>query len=146
MNNKPIIVVSGEHYSVFLEIFFKSKKKTILKKPIILIASKELVLSQMNKLGFNFKINIVDESKVNFDLLDKKKINLINVDFKFEKAFDKISDKSNSYINKSFKIALKILKEKKMFWFNKWTNLQKILFKGKNFGYYRILIKKNKNK
>ena len=49
--------------------------------------------------------------KINFDLLDKKKINLINVDFQFSKIFDKISNKSNSYINQSFNIALKILKE-----------------------------------
>ena len=67
----------------------------------------------MKKLGFNFKINTIDENKVNFDLLDKKKINLINVDFQFSKIFDKISNKSNSYINQSFDIALKILKENK---------------------------------
>ena len=67
----------------------------------------------MKKLGFNFKINMIDENKVNFDLLDKKKINLINVDFQFSKIFDKISNKSNSYINQSFDIALKILKENK---------------------------------
>ena len=144
MNNKPIIVVSGEPYSVFLEIFFKSKKKTILKKPIILIASKELVLSQMNKLGFNFKINIVDESKVNFDLLDKKKINLINVDFKFEKAFDKISDKSNSYINKSFKIALKILKEKKCSGLINGPISKKYFLKGRTLGITEYLSKKTK--
>ena len=78
-----------------------------------MIASKKLILLQMKKLGFNFKINTIDENKVNFDLLDKKKINLINVDFQFSKIFDKISNKSNSYINQSFDIALKILKENK---------------------------------
>ena len=113
MSNKPIIIVGGEPYGVFFEIFFKSKKKINLKRPIILIASKKLILLQMKKLGFNFKINTIDENKVNFDLLDKKKINLINVDFQFSKIFDKISNKSNSYINQSFNIALKILKENK---------------------------------
>ena len=113
MNNKPIIIVGGEPYGIFFEIFFKSKKKINLKRPVILIASKKLILLQMKKLGFNFKINTIDENKVNFDLLDKKKINLINVDFQFSKIFDKISNKSNSYINQSFDIALKILKENK---------------------------------
>ncbi len=113
MNNKPIIIVGGEPYGIFFEIFFKSKKKINLKRPVILIASKKLILLQMKKLGFNFKINMIDENKVNFDLLDKKKINLINVDFQFSKIFDKISNKSNSYINQSFDIALKILKENK---------------------------------
>ena len=110
MNNKPIIIVGGEPYSIFFEIFFKSKKKINLKQPIILIASKKLLLLQMQELGFNFKINLINENKIDFNLLDKKKINLINVDFKFSKIFDKISDKSNSYIDKSFKIALKICK------------------------------------
>jgi len=113
VNNKPIIIVGGEPYGIFFEIFFKSKKKINLKRPVILIASKKLILLQMKKLGFNFKINMIDENKVNFDLLDKKKINLINVDFQFSKIFDKISNKSNSYINQSFDIALKILKENK---------------------------------
>jgi len=113
VNNKPIIIVGGEPYGIFFEIFFKSKKKINLKRPVILIASKKLILLQMKKLGFNFKINTIDENKVNFDLLDKKKINLINVDFQFSKIFDKISNKSNSYINQSFDIALKILKENK---------------------------------
>ena len=112
MNNKPIIVVGGEPFSIFLEIFFKSKKKINLKKPVILIASKELLILQMKKLGFNFKINLINENKINFNLLNKTKINLINVNFSFDKVFDKISDKSNSYINKSFKIALKLLKKK----------------------------------
>ena len=44
MNNKPIIVIAGEPYSVFLEIFFKtlkSKEIKLIKSPIIIIASKE---------------------------------------------------------------------------------------------------------
>ena len=93
MNNKPIIIVAGEPYSVFSEIFFKSKKIIAIKKPVILIASKELLLLQMKKLGFHFKINIINKNKLKFDLLDRKKINLIDVKFKITKAFDKISKK-----------------------------------------------------
>ncbi len=60
MNTKPIIVVSGEPNSVFLEIFFKSIKKNNYKKPIILISSKELLIKQMKKLNFNFKLNLIN--------------------------------------------------------------------------------------
>ena len=73
MNKKPIIIVSGEPYGVFFEIFFKSKKKINLKSPVILIASKKLIMLQMKKLGFNFKINLINENKIDFNLLDKKK-------------------------------------------------------------------------
>ena len=47
MKIKPIIVVSGEPYSVFLEIFFKTlnnKKVKNSKTPILIIASYDLVL------------------------------------------------------------------------------------------------------
>ena len=50
MKNKPIIVVSGEPYSVFLEIFFKSlknKKIKNIRRPIILIGSADLLVQQM---------------------------------------------------------------------------------------------------
>ena len=113
MNYKPIIVVAGEPFSVFLEIFFKSKKNNKFKKPIILIVSEKLLIHQMKKLNYNFGVNIVDKDKLDFNKLDKKKINVINVDFKFTKTFDNISDKSNSYIAKCFKVGLKILNEKK---------------------------------
>jgi len=144
MNNKPIIIVGGEPYSIFFEIFFKSKKRINLKQPIILIASKKLLLLQMQELGFNFKINLINENKVNFNLLDKKKINLINVDFKFSKIFDKISDKSNSYIDKSFKIALKILKKKNCSGLINGPVSKKHFLKGKSLGVTEYLSKKVK--
>ena len=144
MNNKPIIIVGGEPYSIFFEIFFKSKKKINLKQPIILIASKKLLLLQMQELGFNFKINLINENKINFNLLDKKKINLINVDFKFSKIFDKISDKSNSYIDKSFKIALKILKKENCSGLINGPVSKKHFLKGKSLGITEYLSKKVK--
>ena len=113
MNYKPIIVVAGEPYSVFLEIFFKAKKKNNLKKPIILIVSKKLLTKQMKKLNFGFKINLIDKNNINFLIPNKNEINIIDVNFKFKKAFDKISNKSNLYIEKCFKVALKILSENK---------------------------------
>ena len=144
MNNKPIIIVAGEPYSVFLEIFFKSKKMVDIKKPIILITSKKLLLLQMKKLGFGFDINIINEKKINYNLLDKKKINLIDVKFRSDKAFDKISEKSNYFINKSFNIALKILKEKNCSGLINGPISKKHFLKGKSLGITEYLSKKTK--
>tara|TARA_B110001450_G_C17656346_1_gene495424 strand:- start:1543 stop:2505 length:963 start_codon:yes stop_codon:yes gene_type:complete len=113
MNSKPVLIVAGEPNSVFLEIFFKSFKKNKFKRHNILIVSKKLLLEQMKILNFNFQINEVDKKKINFAYLSKKKINIINVDFNFKKPFDRISNKSNTYINKCFKISLELLKTKK---------------------------------
>ena len=112
MNYKPIIVVGGEPYSVFFEIFFKSIKNKRYKNPIILIASKKLFLKQMIELGYHFSINEINKNQVIFKNLSKIKINLINVNLIFKKTFDKISNNSNIYISRSFKVALELLKKK----------------------------------
>ena len=54
MNKKPILIVAGEPYSIFSEIFFKSLNYINLKRPIVLIASKKLFINQMKKLGYKF--------------------------------------------------------------------------------------------
>ena len=144
MNNKPIIIVAGEPNSVFLEIFFKCKKKINVKKPIVLIASKKLLLLQMKKLGFDFEVNLINANKLKFNLLDNKKINLIDVEFKFNKIFDKISDNSNPYINESFRIALKILKEKNCSGLINGPISKKHFLKGQSLGITEYLSKKTK--
>jgi len=111
VKNKPLIIVAGEPFSVFSEIFLKAIKKNFYKKPIILIVSKSLFIKQMKELNFKFEINLINKDDLNLDKLSKKKINIINVNFKFKKTFDKISDKSNLYIKKCFEIALKLLKK-----------------------------------
>ena len=97
---KPILIVAGEPNSVFLEIFFKSFYKNKYKSPLIIIASKKLLQEQMRKLGFVFKINLIDENFNEFNKLNNKKINLIDVKYKFKNCFEKISSKSNTYIKK----------------------------------------------
>ena len=109
MKIKPILIIAGEPYGVFSEIFFKTLKKKIIKTPIILIASKELISRQMKKLGYNFNFKLIDKNLNQFRYIDNRMINIINVDFKFKKTFDKISDKSNNYIQECFKIALKVI-------------------------------------
>jgi len=145
MNKEPIIIVAGEPNSIFLEIFFKSIKKKIYNRPLIIIVSKKLLEEQMKKLGFLFKINTIDQNFKYFDNLDNKKINLIDVKYKFNKCFEKISSNSNSYIEKTFRIALKILIQNK---FSKFINgpiSKKYFLNGKSLGITEYLAKKTKN-
>ena len=111
MNYKPIIIVAGEPNSIFFELFFKVIKKKI-KSPIILIASKRLILKQAKILNHKINFNVTSEQKIIEKSINLKKINLIDVDLKQSFAFDKITPKSNHYIANSFKIAIKLLKNK----------------------------------
>ena len=112
MNFKPIIIVAGEPNSIFFEIFLKTMKKHHFKSPIILIASKYLLLKQIKFFRSKIKFRELDYSKKKLNKNNLDKINLINVDYKQNKLFEKISDKSNVYIENCFKIALEILKNK----------------------------------
>ena len=144
MNKEPIIIVAGEPNSVFLEIFFKSIKDHHYKHPLIIIASKELLQQQMEKLGFVFEINILSSNYKEFNKLNNKKINLIDIKYKFTNCFEKISDKSNSYINESFETALKIILQNK---FSKFINgpvSKKYFLMGKTLGITEYLAKKTK--
>ena len=144
MDKNPIIIVAGEPNSIFLEIFFKSIKTQHYKCPLIIIASKKLVEEQMKKLGFIFEINILDKNYKRFNKLNNKKINLINVEYRFNNCFEKISNKSNNYIKESFKIALEIIIKNK---FSKFINgpiSKKSFLKGKTLGITEYLAKKTK--
>ena len=144
MGKKPIIIVGGEPNSVFLEIFFKSLKTNTYKSPLIIIVSKKLLREQMVKLGFTFKINDIDQKFKDFSKLNNKKINLINVDYDFKKCFEKISGKSNKYINKTFIVALQIMRQNN---FSKFINgpiSKKYFLKGKTLGITEYLAKKTK--
>ena len=115
MKNKNILIIAGEPYSIFSEIFFKTlKKKQIqnMKNPIILIGSKEILFKQMIRLNYNFKIKEIFFKDINKIKINNKKINILNVNFNFKKIFDKISSKSNNYINNCCDLAIKIVKEK----------------------------------
>jgi len=146
MGKEPIIIVGGEPNSVFLEIFFKSLKTNTYKSPLIIIISKKLLQEQMKKLGFSFKINDIDKKLKDFSKLNNKKINLINIDYEFKKCFDKITSKSNKYINETFETALNIIKKNN---FSKFINgpvSKKYFLKGKTLGITEYLAKKTKKK
>ena len=111
MNYKPIIIVNGEPNSIFLEIFFKSIKLKKIKSPMILISSLKLLKLQMKKLNYQKKIKIINYKNLKNLKLDNQSINLINVEYKTNIPFKRISKDSNLFINKCFKIATDIVKQ-----------------------------------
>jgi 4-hydroxythreonine-4-phosphate dehydrogenase len=151
MNYKPIIIVAGEPNSIFFEIFFKVIKKKI-KSPIILIASEQLILKQAKVLGKKINLNLINEDDLIKKKNDLKKMNLINVDFKQTKAFDKITPKSNEYISSCFKIAIKLIQNnisnklingpisKKTFLKNKFNGITEFLAKKTNTKDFAMII------
>ena len=143
---KPIIIVAGEPNSIFSEIFFKSLDYKKFNSPIILIGSKNLIELQMKRLNVQKKIRLINFFDLKKYHLDNKKINLININFNQKKPFDKISSKSNIYIEKSFDIALKIMSSKIS---NKFINgpvSKKFFLKKKYLGVTEYLAHKTKAK
>ena len=147
MKNKPIIIVSGEPYSVFSEIFFKLLKSSLYKKykrPIILIGSYKLLKMQMEKMNFSFRFNLINKKNIKNTKLDKNNINLIDVNLKFVKPFGKITSRSSKYITQCFNIAMKIMKEKIGFALINGPVSKKYFLNGKYKGITEYLAKKTK--
>ena len=145
MNYKPIIIVAGEPNSIFFEIFLKTFKNNTFKSPIILIASKKILEKQIVYFKYKIKIEELDIKK-EIKKINSNVINLVNVEYDQDKIFDKISKKSNTYIKKSFEIALDILKKKIT---NKFINgpISKKTFLKKNYlGITEYLAKKTNSK
>jgi len=111
MYYKPIIIVSGEPNSIFFEIFFKTLKKKKFKRNIILIGSHKLIKLQMKKLKFKFKVNQLHINSISDLNFEKKSINLINIDYDTNLAFEKISNKSKIYIENCFKVAFQLINQ-----------------------------------
>ena len=109
-NYKPIIIVAGEPNSIFFEIFFKVIKNKI-KSPIILIASKKLMIKQAKILKMKINFKITSESILIKQKSVLEKINLIDIDFKQKAAFSKITSKSNRYLTNCFDVAINLLKQ-----------------------------------
>jgi len=144
MGKKPIIITAGEPNSVFLEIFFKSIKAHTYKNPLIIICSEKLLLQQMKKLRFNLKINTISKNFKQFNKLNNKKINIVNVNYEFKNCFEKISSKSNDYIKESFTVALRMIRKNN---FSKLINgpiSKKYFLKGKTLGITEYLAGKTK--
>ena len=112
MNIKVVLIILGEPNSTFSEILLKYFCSTSFKKInkiITLVGNVELFQKQMKILNYNVKLNII--SDINQSV--KKSINIINVDYKFKRAFSKISENSNNYIEECFNLSLKLIKKGK---------------------------------
>ena len=146
MNYKPIILVAGEPNSIFFEIFFKALKTERFKSPILLIASIDILKLQMKKLRFKRKIKLLTLPEIQKTKLNNRSINLISIRYSQNKPFEKLSSKSNDYINLSFDLALKIIKKKIT---NKFINgpvSKKFFLKNKFLGITEYLAHKTKTK
>ena len=109
-----IIIIAGEPYSVFSEILFKAlKHKDVkkIKKKIVLISSVKLIKEQMKKLHFNYKVNTIDRNFFDIKIGKKNTINIIDINFAYQKPFDKITTKSNSFIEDCFNTGLMTIKK-----------------------------------
>ena len=83
MKYKPIIIVPGDPFSIFIEIFFKSFSIRYKSSIILIYCKKDLIL-QMKKFSFKKKINLINQNSLN-ENLDNNKINLIDIEFKKSK-------------------------------------------------------------
>jgi len=142
MNSKSILIVAGEPNSVFLEIFFKTIKNKKFKNPLILITSEKILKKQMKKLKFKKKIKILDHKNFDNIKIDNKSINLININFNQKKVFEKISKKSNKFIEESFKVAFEILKSGKIYKFINGPISKKYFLSKKYLGMTEYISKK----
>jgi len=152
MRFKPIIIVAGEPNSIFIEIFLKIINKKKFKSPIVLICSKKILFKQSKALKENLLINEIDEKKFFQNKVKLKKLNLIDINFDQNKTFQKISSRSNKYIEKSFNIGLKIMESgisnkllngpisKKNFLKNKYVGVTEYLANKTNVKDYAMVI------
>ena len=86
MNKKPILIICGEPNSIFSEIIIKSFKKFKSRKPILLIGSHNLMLSQLKKMKIKTEFNLIKLNSNLIKQLDTVRINILNVDYKFKKS------------------------------------------------------------
>ena len=146
MNYKPILIVAGEPNSIFVEILIKSLKKKIYKSPIVLIISKKIFELQINYLNLKYPFQVLKENENLKKKISNKKLNIINVNYNTSKPFQKISNKSNKYIQDCFDLALKLLKKG---FTNKLINgpiSKKTFLKNKFLGVTEYLANKSKSK
>ena len=107
MKSKSVIIVCGDPKSTFNEILIKALKNKIFKKvkfPVIIIGSKKLLKNELKRL--KVKINLQS-----FDIQNNlRKNNIYNIDVPIDSKNLSLV-KKNSYIKKSFEVALKLLKK-----------------------------------
>ena len=113
--NKPLAIVAGEPNSISSEIIFKSwmLRKKFKYKPFFIIGSIDLLNLQKKKLKYKIKIKKIYSNFKKKDLMGKA-LPIYDIKYSQKKPFEKISDKSNNYIFKSFDAAIKLAKTNKI--------------------------------
>jgi len=140
---KSIAIIAGEPNSISSEIIFKfwKSRKKFYHKPIFIIGGVELLNRQFKKLKYKIPIK-----EINFDFkiknLTGNKLPVYNVKYKQSNPFQKISTKSNKYIFKSFNVALKFFKKKKILGLINCPVAKESLFKKKYQSVTEFLSKK----
>ena len=107
---KNIIIILGEPNSLSSEIFLKSiNTLKNAKVNFIVIGSFYLLKKQAKFLGYKKNLNFFnhENNKIKFN-----KFNFIDIIYNQKKPFDLKKNKSSSYLNKCFKLALELLKKK----------------------------------
>ncbi len=135
-NFKPILVVAGDPKSIFLEIYFKSLRLKKISNPLILIVNKKILIEQMKIFNHKFQLNELKDNKTNFNKLNNRMINFINVPLS--------SKDTNDYIKKSFELAIKLLKKNRKLQLLNGPINKKNFFNGKYLGVTEYLGSKTK--
>ena len=141
--NKPIAIIAGEPNSISSEIIFKSWKlrKQYIHKPLMVIGNIQLLNLQKKKLKCNIQIKKI-ENNFSIEDLNGSKLPVYNVEYNQKKPFQKISNKSNKYIFRSFDIAINLIKNKKIIGLINCPVSKETLFENKYQGITEFLSKK----
>ena len=113
MSSKIILIILGEPNSTFSEILFKyfySNEFRKNNKKIILVGNSKLLKRQMRLLKYEIDLNEI--SRVQNSI--SKRVNIINVNYRFKKTFTKISNHSNKYIENCFNLSLDLIKKNRI--------------------------------
>jgi len=140
---KSIAIIAGEPNSISSEIIFKSWKlrKKYIHKHLFIIGNIRLLNLQRKKLKYKIKIKKIDNDfKIND--LNSSELPVYDIEYKQKKPFEKISNKSNKYIFKCFDVALKFVKEKKIFGLINCPVSKESLFKNRHQGVTEFLSNK----
>ena len=140
---KFIAIIAGEPNSISSEIIFKSwmLRKKFKYKPFFIIGSIDLLNLQKKKLKYKIKIKKIYSNFKKKDLMGKA-LPIYDIKYTQEKPFEKISDKSNNYIFKSFDAAIKLAKTNKIQGFINCPVSKETLFKTKHQGITEFLSNK----
>ena len=105
--NKKILIFSGDPNSINSEIILKCWRNidSITKKRIYLITNYELIKSQLKRLGYSSKIEIVKNLN---DLSSNENLKILNIDLTFKDSFNVTVKECKKFIKKSLNLAHKL--------------------------------------